>query len=408
MSTTRLFLFDDQQARRWAPFTLTRPVGEMLYGCLTLRERAEKAFGMICQGHVTRHALRGFDEPGAAPTLSLDEIGQHGTRVLLSSRAALALEPVEALGGSGRLTVGGEAAGWILADGEDLPSELLLRDPVAASDDSEDVLALDGEMLGRPWDLVTKNADRIREDVACLWKFDSETRGVLRIGDGTISLGKGAEIEPGVHVDTRNGPIRLSDGVRVEGPARLTGPLFIGADSRILGGHVGTSSIGPVCIVRGEVADSVFLGFVNKAHDGYIGHAVLGQWVNLGAFTTNSDLKNNYRPVHVWTPDGDLDTNLLKVGCFVGDHVKTGIGTVINTGTVIGAGSNVFGGLMPPAVVPPFSWGAGPDLRDHNLDKFLATTERAMLRRDQELTAGARRILEEAWGATAGRRAQGL
>jgi hypothetical protein len=155
------------------------------------------------------------------------------------------------------------------------------------------------------------------------------------------------------------------------------------------------------------VADSVLLGFVNKAHDGYIGHALLGRWVNLGAFTTNSDLKNNYRPVRVWTPDGDLDTGLLKVGCFLGDHVKTGIGTVLNTGTVIGAGSNVFGGLMPPSAVPPFSWGSGPDLRDHALDKFLVTAAHAMGRRGQELTTGVRLVLEQAWAATAGRRSQG-
>ncbi|NIR36196.1 MAG: hypothetical protein GWO22_09355, partial [Actinobacteria bacterium] len=91
--------------------------------------------------------------------------------------------------------------------------------------------------------------------------------------------------------DTRKGPIRLGAGVRVEGPARLTGPLFVGQDSTLLGGAIGTSSFGRVCRVRGEVADSVFLGFVNKAHDGHIGHALLGCWVNLGAFTTNSDLK---------------------------------------------------------------------------------------------------------------------
>jgi hypothetical protein len=159
--------------------------------------------------------------------------------------------------------------------------------------------------------------------------------------------------------------------------------------------------------VRGEVADSVFAGFINKAHDGYIGHALLGRWVNLGAFTTNSDLKNNYRPVRVWTPDGERDTQMLKVGCFLGDHVKTSIGTVLNTGTVIGAGSNVYGGIMPPTVVPPFSWGSGPDLRDHQCDKFMQTAERAMARRDLALTPGVRRILQEAWRATAGRRAEG-
>ena len=243
-------------------------------------------------------------------------------------------------------------------------------------------------------------------DITHLWPEDQEASGTVRIGDGTLSLGDGAVIEPGVHVDTRAGPVRLEAGVRVEGPARLTGPLFIGEDSSVLGGSVGTSSFGPVCLVRGEVAHSVFLGFVNKAHDGYIGHALLGRWVNLGAFTTNSDLKNNYRPVHVWTPEGEKDTGLLKVGCFLGDHVKSGIGTVINTGTVIGAGSNLFGGTMPPAVVPPFSWGVGADLRDHRLAKFLATAEQAMARRDQRLTRGVTRILEAAWQATAGRRAE--
>ena len=145
---------------------------------------------------------------------------------------------------------------------------------------------------------------------------------------------------------------------------------------------------------------------MNKAHDGHIGHAVLGRWVNLGAFTTNSDLKNNYRDVRVWTPDGELDTGLMKVGCFLGDHVKTGIGTVLNTGSILGAGTNVFGGTMPPTVVPPFSWGAGTDLRDHRLDKFLETAERAMTRRDQLLTPGVRALLRTAWRATAGRRAE--
>jgi UDP-N-acetylglucosamine diphosphorylase/glucosamine-1-phosphate N-acetyltransferase len=406
MDALRLFLFDDRRARRWAPFTLTRPVGETRHGCLRLRERAEKAFGVACEGHVTRHALRGFDEPGAAPTVALEEIDTDGTRVLLSSRVALELGSLEVGDRPRRLTVSGEGAGWVVPAGEPPPSELWLRDPSSAPAEPSEEFQLEGTVLDRPWDLIAANPDRIASDVGFLWSSEDDPPGVVRIGDGTISLGAGATVEPGVHVDTRGGPVRLDEGVRVEGPARLIGPLFVGAHSRILGGSVGTSSIGPVCIVRGEIADSVIDGFVNKAHDGYLGHAMLGRWVNLGAYTTNSDLKNNYRPVHVWTPDGDIDTESLKVGCFLGDHVKTGIGTVLNTGTVVGAGSNVFGGLMPPTVVPPFSWGSGTDLRDHNLDKFLATAERSMERRGQELTPGARRILAEAWQATAGRRAR--
>ncbi len=414
MSEVRLFVFDDREARRWAPFTLTRPAGELLFGCLRLRERAERVFGVTCQGHLTRAALVGFDEPHAAPVVPLEDVGAHGTRILISSRAVPDFQPVELPDVPARITVGGRPAGWVLPEGTALPSELWLRDP-GADRETDAVVEMEGHLLeppkrariarSGPWTLVADNARRIAADVAHLFPDDTPTPGAVRVGSGTVSLAPGAEVEPGVYLDTRKGPIRLGAGVRVEGPARLTGPLFVGQDSTLLGGAIGTSSFGRVCRVRGEVADSVFLDFVNKAHDGHIGHALLGCWVNLGAFTTNSDLKNNYRPVRVWTLGGETDTGLLKVGCFLGDHVKTGIGTVLNTGTVVGAGSNLFGGLMPPSVVPPFSWGMGPDLRDHRLAKFLESAVRAMERREQRLTPGMERILREAWADTAGRRA---
>jgi UDP-N-acetylglucosamine diphosphorylase/glucosamine-1-phosphate N-acetyltransferase len=407
VSDVRLFLFDDGRARRWAPFTLTRPAGELLYGCMTLRERAERVFGAKCLGHLTRRALTGFDEPGAAPAATLQSVGTGGRRILLSSRAALDLGTgpagVELPNEFARITVAGSPAGWVLPDGAPLPSELWIRDASTAAK-SGPSLDLPGLMLTSPWDLVTQNADRIRRDAAALGVGSDVPAGVIRLGEGGISLGQQAEIEPGVYVDTRQGPVVLAEGVRVEGPARLTGPLYVGARTRILGGSVGISSIGPVSIVRGEVSDSVLLGFVNKAHDGYIGHSLVGRWVNLGAFTTNSDLKNNYGFVRVWTPDGETDTGLLKVGCFLGDHVKTGIGTTLSTGTVVGAGTNVFGGVMPPTMVPPFSWGEGAELSPHRLDKFLATAERAMARRGQTLTPGVRRVLETAWHETAGQR----
>lgn len=406
MTSPRLFIFDDGRARRWAPFTLTRPAGELLHGCMTLRERVERALGIPCEGYITRRALLGYDEPGAAPAIAPEQVGTRGLRVFVSSRAALDLDRADVPDETRRITIGGEPGGWVLPDGAPLPSEIWLRNPEAAPAEGP-ALELSGALLGYPWDLVAANPERIARDAATLWPETDDPPGIARIGSGVVSLGAGAEIEPGVYVDTRAGPVRLADGARVEGPARLTGPLFVGPGTRVLGGSVGSSTLGPTCLVRGEVADSVLLGYINKAHDGYIGHALLGRWVNLGAFTTNSDLKNNYRPVSVWTPDGDRNTLMLKVGCFLGDHVKTGIGTVLNTGTVIGAGSNVFGGVMPPTVVPPFSWGSGPDLRDHQLDKFLATAERAMARREQELTPGVRRLLEEAWRATAGRRAEG-
>ena len=194
-----------------------------------------------------------------------------------------------------------------------------------------------------------------------------------------------------------------SSGYRGARVARHTADRFVLAPSWAsyvfgsllitFGGPVGFSSIGPVCKVRGEIDTSVLVGYCNKAHDGYLGHALLGRWVNLGALTTNSDLKNNYSSVRLRLGTDEIDSGLIKVGAFLGDHVKTGIGTLLNTGAVVGAGSNLFGGRMPPKYVPPFSWGEGDQLEEYRVDKFLATAEIAMRRRGVELSEGMRHVL---------------
>jgi len=398
MTDAVLYLFDDRRARTWAPFALTRPVGEIRYGCLTLRARAERVLGLSCAGHVGSPTLEGYDEPDAAPVVGAGAVPDGITRVFLSSRAVLDFQDAATLPeGPARLTVDEETVGWIVPPGAAAPTPEALLDPHAeAGDPSVDLV---GEVLGWPWNLVAGTPRRVARDASRLYSDGGDPPGVIRLGDGLLSMGEGARVEPGVVVDTRDGPVRIDDGATVEGPARLVGPLYVGKRTTVFGGTVGTSSIGPGCKVRGEVADSVLLGFVNKAHDGFLGHALLGRWVNLGALTTNSDLKNNYGSIRVWTPEGPRDTGLVKVGCFLGDHVKTGIGTLLNTGTVIGAGSNVFGGLMPPSAVPPFSWGSGSELGPYRLDKFLETAETVMARRGQSLTPGVRGILKRAWRA---------
>jgi len=398
-----LYLFDDRQAQGWAPLSLTRPCGELLHGCLTARQRAELIFGAKCRAHISRTALIGFDEPGAPPVIVPEGIVSSGTRILISSRAVLAFQEFDLPTKSVRICIDGDPVGWVVASGDPIPSELGLRNPDAEPSESAD-LELRGSILNHPWDLLAANQNRITDDIRELFDQDHPTPGAYRVGAHQVSLGEEAIIEAGVHLDLRSGPIRIDSGVRVEGPARLKGPLYVGQDSIILGGSVGTSSIGPMCRVRGEVADSVFLGYGNKAHEGYIGHALVGRWVNLGALTTNSDLKNNYTSVRIWTPQGDEDSGLIKVGCFIGDHVTTGIGTLLNTGAVIGAGSNIFGGLMAPSVVPPFSWGSGEYFEDHRLEKFLQTAERVMARRGQKLTSGMEKVLRIAWDKTEKRR----
>lgn len=395
----KLVLFHDDVALRWTPFVETRPVGELLYGTMSLRERAQKALDSRDVSYAGPVHLSGFDEPGA-PAVTADA-PDDGDRVFLCARAAL--EPVAAAlptRGVTRLVVGGATAGWVIPSGATAPAPEALR---GLSDFARGPsLELGGELLERPWHLMAKNAARVAADAARSGVPPSRPAGAHVVGPHPVLLDEDAAIEPGVVVDVRGGPVWLGRGARVEGPARLTGPLWLGPGSVVFGGPVGVSSIGPVCKVRGEVTDSVINGFCNKAHDGHLGHAVLGRWVNLGAGTINSDLKNTYSPVRLRLPEGELDTGSLKVGCFLGDHVRTGIGTLLNTGTVVGAASNLFGGAMPPAYVPPFSWGSGDGLVEYRLDRFVATATAAMRRRDVELGPGMQQVLERA--SEAGRR----
>ena len=348
---------------------------------------------------MTSDALEGFEEPHAPPVLATAVGESDRDRLFLSSRLVLEPGGIRELAGPSVLTSGGAVAGWFVPAGHEPPAaEAYLKPGDHASGKREEI---GGRLLEAPWTLVRDNPEQIRRDAALLWSDTGTPDGVHRIGDGVLSLGDDATLEPGVTVDLREGPVRLEASTTVEGPARLVGPLWIGPGCKVFGGHVGASSIGPVCKVRGEIADAVLLGYVNKAHDGYLGHALLGRWVNLGAMTTNSDLKNNYGAVTVWTPDGPRNTGLMKVGCFLGDHVKTGIGTVLNTGTVVGAGSNLFGGAMPPTHVAAFSWGTGSELSEYRLDKFLENAERAMARRNVPLSPGMRRLFDRAWKSSA-------
>ncbi|MGH7504776.1 MAG: hypothetical protein ACRELX_03960, partial [Longimicrobiales bacterium] len=266
------------------------------------------------------------------------------------------------------------------------------------------VVQLPGRVLRNLCELMSGSSPQIEHDVAAAAPTPRPLpHHVAVLGEpARVRLGQNVTLEPGVVLDVGSGPIWLDDDVTVRAFTRLAGPAYVGPGSTLLGGPYAGVSIGPACKLHGEMEETVVLGYANKAHDGFLGHAYLGRWVNLGALTTNSDLKNNYGSIRIWTPDGDVDTGEIKVGCFLGDHVKTGIGVMLNTGTVIGTGSNIFGAVQPPKYVAPFSWGAGDALSVYDLDRFLATAEMVMGRRKVELTTGARTVLRAAWHASRG------
>jgi len=402
-----LVLFDDAVAARWEPFALTRPGGELLFGTRTLRARAERVFGARCVAHLAADHLQGFEEGDAPPVLRHADAPGEGERLFLSSRAVPAWGSGELWrarrGGAGAVLIGGEVVGWFAPAGTPAPDADFFASPGGLLDRTGAVV-LPGKTVGPVWELMSLTPAQVAEDVAALFPGAATAlpAGAWAFGGHPVVVGTGATVEPGVVFDTTAGPVWLDEGAHVRAFSRVAGPVYLGRGSTILGGTVEQSSIGPVCKIRGEFAESVALGWANKAHDGHIGHAYLGAWVNLGAETTNSDLKNNYSSVRLWTPDGEADTGEMKIGCFLGDHVKTGIGLLLNTGTVVGAGSNLYGAAMPPKYVPPFSWGTGGELEAYRVDRFLQVAERAMDRRKVALSAGARRQLEAAW-----RRARG-
>lgn len=395
-----LILFDDEIARGWDPFTLTRPAGELLFGTMTLRERIERVLGLACSGHLTAQHLRGFEEENARGVIELDA-GRDRRRLYLLSRF-LPERATEADWESAKtgpvLTPEGEVVGWFADVGDPAPERQTLLDP--ASLGGEPAAILQGRSLTNVWELITENPGMLAHDLETFPPQVTPAElpaGAHHIGSHPLYIDPSATIEPGVVLVTTDGPIHIDRGATVRAFTRLAGPAWVGPGSMVLGGLVEAVTIGPVSRIRGEFAESVALGYVNKQHDGHIGHAYLGRWVNLGAETTNSDLKNNYGSIRIRTSRGEFDTGAIKLGSLIGDHVKTGIGLLLNTGTVIGAGSNLYGSEMPPTYVEPFSWGSGSELTEYRLDRFLQVAERAMERRGVSLSEGMREMLSAAW-----------
>jgi len=207
----------------------------------------------------------------------------------------------------------------------------------------------------------------------------------ILINKKNIYISSSSKISPGCILDASDGPIIIDDEVFIDIGALIKGNTYIGKNSIINPGAKlrGNISIGPCCKIGGEIEDTIFHGYSNKQHDGYLGHSYIGEWVNLGANTNNSDLKNNYSNVKFKIGEKEIDTEQMFAGCMVGDYVKTGISTMINTGTYIGLGANVFGAGFQNKFIPSFSWGKEDKT---NVDKFLSTLKIVKERRKKYLS----------------------
>lgn len=357
----------------WHPFAGARPLAELRAGAWRIRDRWAGILGLDEVAIMGDHAAE-FADVDSAPVLPKGSV--EGPAVVARSDFAPSGQALELEGSVRRLVHEGRTVAWIVPAGATWNG----------NDETGPTLEIDGMTLQGSWDLITALEHLLVPDCT-----DALATGPDPVPDGCMVLGNpgdvacfGARVEPGVIFDVRHGPIVLEQDVEVLAGTRLEGPLFAGPGSLLLGGVIRHSAIGPACRVHGEVTACVFLGYANKSHDGFLGHSVIGQWVNLGAGTITSNLKNTYGEVRLDLPGGALPTGRMNLGTLFGDHVKTAIGTLLSTGTVIGTGANVLG-TSPPRWVAPFSWGATGTFLDR--DRFIKVAKRVMPRRKVEVDA---------------------
>ena len=386
-----LYLYDDFVARAFEPFALTRPASELRAGVELIRARWESALRARAAGSIVATHLGDFEELDAPPAVT--GILPAGS-ILANSRCVVPLQWTSEE--ADIWTCQGRVAAVRLRsqlDVEELEGgEAPLESLETAGNRKADI---EGRWLTEVWSMITDLAAQLQDDISRLAPtLDCISTGnVTVLGSNPVFIERGATIEPMVVIDATAGPVLVRTGANVRAFTRLAGPVAIGRNASVLGDRVAGCSIGEMSVVRGEISDAIILGHSNKSHDGFIGHSYLGRWVNLGAGTTTSNLKNTYGSVALWTPSGMRDTGTIKLGSFFGDHVKTGIGLRLTTGSVVGAGSNIYGSAMPPKYVPPFSWGEGEELGAYDIEKFLLTAERAMTRRHVGLGGRGRRQL---------------
>lgn len=385
------YIFLDTDVRdHLLPLTFTRPVVDLRVGILTIKEKWQKRlegdFSYSTQDYLSSKYLLKTDSEN----------------VLLNGSICPNEDLVAAINS--------------LNKGEQLVAEgLVIAQRVGsfANQFEEGLKSIDFKgttnQIDRPWKIFSLNGAELEEDFELLTKGrDSQPISATNtvLGDRVFAE-RGAKVECSI-LNSTTGPIYLGydsevmEGSVVRGGLALCDHASLKLSTKIYG----PTTVGPHSKVGGEVNNSVITGYSNKGHDGFLGNSVLGEWCNIGADSNNSNLKNNYDEVKLWsyTKGGFEKTGLQFCGLIMGDHSKCGINTMFNTGTVVGVSANIFGSGFPRNYVPSFSWGGASGFTEYKLDKALKTAELVMQRRSIELDDTEKGILENIYNMTASRR----
>jgi UDP-N-acetylglucosamine diphosphorylase / glucose-1-phosphate thymidylyltransferase / UDP-N-acetylgalactosamine diphosphorylase / glucosamine-1-phosphate N-acetyltransferase / galactosamine-1-phosphate N-acetyltransferase len=412
----RVCVYEDAGITRLHPLSLTRPAFDLRCGAATLLDRQLRCFTAEKAAFV-RPELAGLTRL-AHPGLPVNEPGwpggSDGLVLLVNARwlppAFVHQPPAPEVGLVGEQVA---YAAVPAAEARDLTGQTLVWQ-VGSWKRALPRRPAGGAMIEHPWDLVGHNASALEQDHRH-WLTHREgapvPAGAHLVGPAERYVADPtARVEPLVLVDTTRGPVLVDRGAVVQAFSRLEGPCYVGPHTQVLAARVRGSSLGEQCRVGGEVEASIIHGFSNKAHDGFLGHSYVGEWVNLGAGTQTSDLRNDYAPVTMWCGGHKVETGLLKVGSFIGDHTKTSLDTLFNTGSVAGPfGQLVGSGSLLPRALPSFCrYQHGRVQERTDLREMFATAAAVMARRGREWTAGHADFFLELYERTAGERRQAL
>jgi len=368
-------LFDDQKVREeLLPLTFTRPVADLRFGINTMREKWERILGEKTSTLTEKYLSKKF------PLIKKEDNNILINSSVCPNEALLkqihSLKPDQALVGKVKVI----AMNLSLDNIENM----------VIADSQEITLEAETVCINNVWDLFAKLDITIASDFEIITKGRksqkiSESNRI--IGDYPIFLEEGVKVEF-AYLNATDGPIYLGKDSEVMEGAVIRGPFSLGEGSTIrpLAKIFGATSIGPQCKVGGEISNTLIHGFSNKVHDGFMGNTIIGEWCNIGAGTNTSNLKNTYDNVRIWNyrQETFVDTGLQFCGLIMGDHSKTSINTMLNTGTVVGVSSNLFGSGFPRQFVHSFMWGGFNGLRKYNLKKAVQVAEKVFARRGKD------------------------
>ena len=381
-------LFDGPSRNALLPFTYTRPVADIRIGILTIRKKWELFLGSTTTTMTKDYLSDKF------PMVELEE------NIMINASYL----PTKAL----LKQIKNLSANQAVYDGDSLVAFYSLEDQAIELDEFEGFQSEDPLLnIQATWDIFSKNAAAITADFELL----TANRSSEKIPDKTIAFNpENIFIEPGARLpycvlNASNGPIYIGRNSEIMEGSLVRGPFALceGATLKMGAKIYGATTIGPNSRVGGEVNNSVFFANSNKSHDGYLGNAVIGEWCNLGADSNNSNLKNNYTEVRLWSYETEnfAKTGLQFCGLMMGDHSKCGINTMFNTGTVVGVSANIFGSGYPRNFIPSFSWGGAKGISTYLTAKAFEVANVVMDRRGLEFSDQERAILEQVFEATA-------